>query len=147
MSLTHSLHHIVINTRMRRMTICEENCEHLYRYLWNILKERNCYLYRIGGIENHIHLLIDLDATVSLSDIVGELKRKSSLWMKRCGMFPQFDGWGREYFAFSKSSNHKDRVIEYIKNQKTHHKRCGFEAEIEDMVIDEGHVWSDTMLS
>lgn len=147
MSTTLSLHHIVINTYCRKMTISQTHCEDLYRYIWDLLKEKKCKLLRIGGIENHVHIFIDLHPSVSLADIVGEIKRKSSLWMKKSGMFPYFEGWGKEYFSFSKSVADKATVIEYIKGQPEHHKRISFENEIETIFHNERQEWDSTLLT
>ena len=58
MSAVNSLYHIVINTYRREMTIPYETSEHMYRYIWSIINSRKCKLYRIGGIGNHIHMLL-----------------------------------------------------------------------------------------
>ena len=129
------------------MTINAENEEALYRFIWKLLKERKCKLLRIGGIENHIHILVDIHPQIAMADLAKEIKRVSSLWMKQSGLFPNWEGWGKEYFGFSKSLADKNKVIEYIKNQKTHHKRESFDDEIRRMVEDEGMVWEDEMLT
>ena len=59
MSAVNSIYHIVINTYRREMTIPDETSEHMYRYIWSIINSRNCKLYRIGGIGNHIHMLVE----------------------------------------------------------------------------------------
>ena len=59
MSKVVSLHHIVINTKNRQKTITPEHCEDMYRFITSIIRRNNCVLYRIGGIENHIHMLVD----------------------------------------------------------------------------------------
>lgn len=63
MSAVSSIYHVVINIYRRQMTIPDETCEHLYRYIWSIVKSRGCRLYRINGIGNHIHMLIELSPT------------------------------------------------------------------------------------
>ena len=147
MSTTLSLCHFVFNTYCRRMTIRAENEESLYRFIWKWLKEKRCKLLRIGGIPNHIHILVDINPTMSKSRLAGELKRVSSLWMKQSGLFPEFEGWGNEYFGFSKSASDKNKVIEYIKNQKIHHGSVSFEDEIRGMISSEGIEWDDSMLT
>ncbi len=83
MSKTVSLHHIVINTKNRNMTINAEHAEDMYRFITSIVKRNGCFLCRIGGIENHIHMLIDLAPTVALSHLVWDIKRSSSDWAKK----------------------------------------------------------------
>ena len=67
--------------------------------------------------------------------------------MKQSGLFPLFEGWGNEYFGFSKSLRDKNQVIEYIKNQKIHHKIITFEEEIKSIVEEEGIIWDERMLT
>lgn len=147
MSTTLSLCHFVFNTHCRRMTINPENEEALYRFIWKQCEQRHCKLIRIGGIPNHIHLLVDIHPSIAMSKLAGELKRLSSLWMKDSGLFPEFEGWGNEYFGFSKSQKDKMIVLEYIKNQKIHHSSHSFEDEILKMVEDEGLNWDARLLT
>ena len=66
------LYHSVINTKDRKLTIPEPHCQTLYRYIWGIVKNTDSTLYQINGIGNHIHLLTDLNPTISLSDFIKE---------------------------------------------------------------------------
>ncbi len=147
MSTTSSLHHFVFNTYKRRMTIPHRHETDLYRYIWNLLAVKKCHLLRIGGIENHIHIFVDIHPTISVAQLAGELKRKSSLWMKQSGLFPGFEGWGKEYFAFSKSANERNTTIEYIKRQREHHNKVSFENEIMTMSLLSCAEWKDEMLT
>ena len=113
---------IVFGTKQRKPTISQEHDEELYKYIWGIIKNKNCKLYRINGVEDHIHILSDLHPSISLSDYVKNIKVASSLWMKESGKFPLFKGWQDGYGAFTYSIREKDMIINYIKNQKRHHK-------------------------
>lgn len=146
MSLTCNLYHIVFNTKRREMTINLSHATDLYRYLWRILEDRKCKLLRISGIPNHVHIFVDLHPTVCIADIAREMKRKSSLWMKKSGLFPDFAGWSEDYFAFSKSAADRDTVINYIKNQKEHHGVCGYEDEIRQLSYLSGKAWDERYL-
>ena len=95
MSAVNSIYHIVINTYRREMTIPDETSEHMYRYIWSIINSRNCKLYRIGGIGNHIHMLVELSPAMALSDLVRDIKQGSSKWAKQQVYFPMFSGWAR----------------------------------------------------
>lgn len=137
MSTVKSLYHIVINTKRREMTISEANKRHLYAYMFGIIKNQNCTLIRMNGIANHIHLLVDLSVEISLSNFMRELKRSSSIWLKsQRNLFPSFDGWGKEYYAFSCGQSQVDAIVEYIKGQETHHNIVSFEDEIGSMASD-----------
>jgi putative transposase len=73
---------LVFGTKNRKPTISKSHDEELYRYISGIIKNKNCKLYRINGIEDHIHIMSDLHPTVCLSDYVKDIKVASSLWMK-----------------------------------------------------------------
>ena len=112
--------------------------EDVYRFIWHLCKEMNCYLVRINGIPNHIHILVNINPSISLSEFVRIIKQQSSNWMKACGKFPDFEGWGKEYGAFSVSESAKFVVIEYIKGQQEHHRRCTFENEYKELCSKNG---------
>ena len=97
------------------MTIPDETSEHMYRYIWSIINSRKCKLYRIG---NHIHMFVELSPSLSLSDLVRDIKQGSSKWAKQQVYFPMFSGCGKEYGAFSCSVRDKERIINYINNQR-----------------------------
>ena len=147
MSKVVSLHHIVINTKNRHMTIESGHAEDMYRFMTSIVKRNGCFLCRIGGIENHIHLLVDLAPTVTLSHLVWDIKRSSSEWAKKSGLFPGFVGWGKEYGAFSVSNAHRDAVIQYIIGQHEHHKRVSFDDEYRRLAERNGMGWDEMMLT
>jgi len=147
MSAVSSIFHVVINTYRRQMTIPDETSEHLYRYIWSIVKSRGCRLYRINGIGNHIHMLIELSPTMVLSDLVRDVKQGSSKWARQQALFPQFSGWGKEYGAFSCNQREKDVIINYIINQREHHKAKTFEDEYRTMIESSGLDWNDYRLT
>lgn len=147
MSRVVALYHIVINTKHRRPTINEANKRTLYSYIYSIIKKRGCFLYRMNGIANHIHILLDLHPSVSLSNLMLEIKRDSSIWMKQSGFFPEFDGWGKEYAAFTCAYKDRNGIIEYIKSQEVHHGTVGYEAELEMLCVEAGRQWDEYALS
>ncbi|MGC4232630.1 MAG: IS200/IS605 family transposase [Niabella sp.] len=116
-------YHIVFGTKNRRPTISPSAQTALYKYIWGIIKNLNCKLYRINGMEDHIHIFSDLHPSISLSDYVKSIKVSSSIWMKNHGSFPDFSGWQNGYGAFTYSIREKDMIINYIKKQKEHHQK------------------------
>ena len=144
MSKVNALYHIVFCTKNRQMTITNEHREHLYRFIWKLLSDNRCNLIRISGIENHLHMLINLNPTVALSNLMREIKSKSSGWMQSDRVrFPRFNGWAREYFAATVSYDNRHGVIEYIKNQQTHHKTVDFDAELKSICQSENMSFCD----
>ena len=84
---------IVFGTKNREPTIAEANSKELYKYIWGVINNNKCKLYRINGVEDHIHIFSDLHPSVSLADYIKDIKVSSSLWMKECGKFPKFKAW------------------------------------------------------
>ncbi len=147
MSKTKCLIHAVINTKYRQMTLEPHHVDELYSFIQSIVKRNNCVLYKIGGIENHIHILFDLHPEVSLSHLMWDIKRSSSIWIKRSRQFPYFIGWGKEYGAFSVSERHYEVVATYINNQRTHHQHMSFEDEFKRFMIHNGEKWDEKLLT
>lgn len=138
MSRVTALYHIVFATKRREQTITHENREALYRYIWTVISKSSSVLYRIGGVADHIHILLDLHPNVALSTMVRDIKSRSSSWMKQSGLFVNFSGWATEYFAATVSHSDKNGVIEYIKSQPLHHSHIQLEEEIKKLMADAG---------
>jgi putative transposase len=129
---------IVFATKHREQSIHEKNEAELYKYIWGILKNKKCQLYRINGLPDHIHIFCDLHPSVCLSDLVKDIKVSTNLWMKQSGLFPEFTCWQDGYGAFTYSVREKDTIINYIKNQKEHHKNETFEDEYKKLLKEHG---------
>lgn len=101
----------------------------MYKYIWGVIKNKKCTLYRINGMPDHLHIFSDLHPTVCLSDFVKDIKIASNLWMKESGKFPDFEAWQSGYGAFTYSIREKEMIMNYIRNQKSHHKTENFKEE------------------
>jgi len=104
--------------------------------MWGIIKRKKCILYRINGVEDHIHLLVDLHPTVSVSHFIQDLKVVSSLWLKSHPDFPLFRGWCRKYAAISCAQKDKYIITNYIKNQRVHHQSISSTDEFNKLILD-----------
>ncbi len=138
MSYLQTYYHIIFSTKQRIATLPERHHKKLYNYIWSVIKNKKCHLYRIGGTEDHIHILTSLHPTICLSDFIRDLKTSTSKWMKNNKDFPNFMGWQAEYAALTKSHADHDVVIEYIKGQKEHHKKESALDEFKRLLIAEG---------
>lgn len=138
MSYTQLLYHIVFRTKGGKNTIPEQHEKELYAYIMGIINNKKSKLYRIGGTENHIHLLVDIHPTFALSDFMKELKEYSSKWLAKNLNFPNFESWAVIFAAFTYSLSDKQTIINYIKNQKEHHKKVTFEEELRALLIENG---------
>jgi REP element-mobilizing transposase RayT len=127
-------YHIVFSTKNRVPSLDKSNRELLYKFIWGILKKNRCYLYRINGTENHLHLLIHLHPSVSLANLIKDIKLAGSDFIKKENLFPNFTGWQKGYGAFTHHVRDKYRLIEYIKNQENHHKKIGWKEEFKALL-------------
>lgn len=146
MSYKQIYYHIVFGTYRRRNTLPEKHHDELYKYIWGIIKNRNSVLYRINGTENHIHIFSDLHPSVSLADFIKEIKTGSNFWIKNSGKFPEFESWAKGYCAITYSINDKERIINYIKKQKEHHRKQSYEDEFKKLLDENGIDWEEKFL-
>jgi len=128
----------VLKKKGSKNTIPEEQENELYAYIMGIINNKKSKLYRIGGIPNHIHLLVDIHPTIAVSDFMKELKEYSSKWLSANPNFPDFEGWAVSFAGFTYNLKEKQIIIDYIKNQKEHHKKLSFEEEYRHFLIENG---------
>ncbi len=138
MSYTRLLYHIVFRTKESKQTIPESFEKELYGYIMGIVNNKKSKLYRIGGMPDHIHLLVDIHPTFAVSDFMKELKEYSSKWLATNPNFPEFKGWAVSFAAFTYNLKEKQVIIDYIMNQKEHHKKVSFEEEYREFLIENG---------
>lgn len=123
MPSTHlSLHyHVVFSTKERHPLIDREWRERLHAYLGGIVRDLGGVPECVGGIVDHVHLLIGLKATHRLCDVLREIKVSSSKWVHETIGLREFT-WQDGYGAFTVSENRREAVKQYILNQETHHQ-------------------------
>jgi len=90
---TQLLFHVVFSTKNRERTLTDGKRDALYKYIWGIHSNLNCHLYRIGGVDDHVHILTGLPTTLAVAKYVQEIKAGSSHWLKSQSDFPRFESW------------------------------------------------------
>jgi len=139
MSYTRLMYHIVFRTKNSIPALSVEHETSFYSYVWGMIRIKKSVLYRIGGMPDHVHILMDLHPSLSLSDFIRELKTATNGWLKEHHQeFPLFIGWGEGYAAFSYSLSEKDAIINYIINQKEHHQTISFADEYRQFIAANG---------
>lgn len=126
--------HTVFAVRGRLNLIQNENKDELYKYITGIIRNNKQKLIAINGMPDHIHILIGLKPTMCLSDLVRDIKANSSKFINEKKWFDGRFEWQKGFGAFSYSQSQLDRVINYIKNQESHHKKKSFREEYEDFL-------------
>ncbi len=131
---TQILYQIVFSTKNRERTLVQAKCEDLFKYIGGIHKNKNCHLYRVNGVEDHIHIVTHIHPSIALSNLIKDIKLATSEWIKKNNLFENFKGWQNGYGAFTYSIKEKDRLIEYVKNQEEHHKVKTFREEFIELL-------------
>ena len=118
--------HIIFRTKAET-PILADDLVRLHKYIGGIVKGLGSVLIEVGGMPDHVHLLCSLPKTTSLSDFVRSIKAESSHWIKsiNCHYYGSF-AWQEGYGAFSVSASVVKKTIEYIRNQREHHKVVSF---------------------
>jgi REP element-mobilizing transposase RayT len=146
-TLTRLLLHIVFSTKNRDPFITEAVATELHKYLAGIARNHDSPALAIGGVADHIHLLISLSKNIACADLLMHLKRDSSKWIKSKG--PEFAtfAWQEGYGAFTIGESQVDAMKRYIANQEDHHRTRSFQDEFRDLLakygvdFDENLVW------
>ena len=148
MSSTHlSLHvHVIFGTKHQRPLIRPEWREQLHAYMGGAARQIEVVPEAIGGVADHVHLLLGLRATHCLSDVMRDIKRISSLWVHEKIKDQEFQ-WQDGYGAFSVSATMLSKVKNYIARQEEHHRTKTFQEEYVEMLrlsgveYDERYLW------
>jgi len=125
-SYVQNIVHLVFSTKERRMLIPAEFQPRLWAYVAGICKKNEIFVHAVGGMEDHIHLLIQVSATLTLAKAVLTVKSNSSRWAHERG---QKVTWQEGYGAFSVSASNLSTVEQYVRNQAVHHRKMSFEEE------------------
>ena len=142
----HALYQIVFSTKYREKTLIKAGREDLFRYIWGLLNNKKCFLYRIGGVEDHIHIIVDIHPSNSVSDLVKDIKLACSAYIKEKNLFAGFAGWQSGYAYFTYSKEAKNNLIEYVKNQESHHHKTTFKEELMCLLKEHGVEYDERYL-
>ncbi len=121
--------HIVFSTKNRASLIKPELTVELYKYIAGIIKSEGAMLLKIGGTENHVHLVTRLKPTHSIPDLLRKIKANSSKWINENNKTDSRFSWQSGYGVFSVSESQLESLIDYTSNQKKHHHRKYFKEE------------------
>ncbi|MFK5926716.1 MAG: IS200/IS605 family transposase [Desulfuromusa sp.] len=128
-TLTNLIYHVVFSTKGREPMIVPSIRDELYRYIGGIVKNEGGIMLEIGGMPDHLHLVVKLKPTHELSKIMQKIKGNTSKWINGQGKLKDRFSWQDGYGAFSVSESQVPIVIRYVKNQETHHRKLSFKGE------------------
>ena len=147
MSYVSTYFHCVFSTKERHPSITPELRERLWPFLGGIARPTKIKAIEIGGVEDHVHILLSLPSTMTVSKALQLIKGGSSKWIHET--FPEHRefAWQEEYGAFSVSVSQLAKTIEYIKGQEAHHRKMTFQEEFLALLkkhrieYDERYLW------
>ncbi len=147
-SLAKILVHTVFSTKERRPFLRDKSLrEELHHYIGGILNQLDCQPIIVGGVEDHVHFLCALSRTCNAAEMVKEVKRGSSLWLKTKSTELHDFAWQNGYGIFSIGFSQIETVRDYIAGQEEHHRKVSFQDELRTLLkryaikFDERYVW------
>ena len=151
MANTYTQIHIqfVFAVKYRQGLINPEWKDQMNKYITEIIQSNDHKMLAINGMPDHIHILIGMRPTQSISDLMQEVKRSSSLWINENKLTKSKFAWQEGYGAFSYSKSQVENVIKYINNQENHHRKQSLKDEYMEILknleieYDERYVFQD----
>jgi len=147
MSYVSSYFHCVFSTKQRHRFITEDLQERLWPFIGGIARQNKMKAIEIGGVEDHVHVLLSLPSTTAISKAVQLVKGGSSKWVHENFPEHRLFSWQEKYGAFSVSVSQLDKLVEYIRNQPEHHQKTTFQEEFLSLLkkhrieFDERYLW------
>ena len=147
-SLTKIIVHAVFSTKNREPLLATAVRNDLFAYIVGILNSLDCITLAINGTEDHVHGLMVMSKTISLSKMMEEMKGGSSRWLNSHATTKGRFAWQAGYGAFSVSESQASKVINYIEGQEEHHRKTTFQDELLTLLqkhrveFDERHLWT-----
>ena len=124
----------VFAVKYRKAVIDKKWKNDLYAVMGNLFKQNNCLPLAINGIEDHVHCFYKLGRTVSIAEVLKNVKGKSSKWINDSNLTPGKFVWQTGYGSFSYGQSDYNRIVEYVRNQEQHHKRTTFNEEYRNLL-------------
>ena len=145
-SLSQLYVHAIFHVKYNEYLIRPEDDDELYAYIGGIIKLSKSIPIIINGIENHVHVLCIMSKNICLADLMEDIKRNSSRWIKTKGIYYQNFAWQGGYAGFSVSPSIVETVKKYIANQKKHHQKQAFKDEYIQFLKEHGVDYNNEFL-
>ena len=148
-SLSQIYLHIIFHVKSSSPKIREDHLERVHSYIGQLINTTGNKVLRVGGVEDHVHVVCTLSRDGIVSQLVEEMKRNSSRWIKTLDARYAKFAWQGGYAVYSVSQSVLDKTMEYVANQREHHKTVSFEDEyiqflkLYNIEYDERYVFSD----
>lgn len=140
-------YHCVFSTKERRPLIEPRLQERLWPFLGGIARQNQMKALEIGGVADHVHVLLSLPSTMPIAKAVQLIKGGSCKWVHETFPEHRLFGWQVKYGAFGVSVSQLEKITRYIKNQAEHHRKTSFQEEFvallkrHQIAYDERYLW------
>ena len=118
--------HLIFHIKTTSPQIREEDINRVHSYIGKLVNATGCREIRAGGVGDHIHLLFLLSREANVANVVEEIKRNSSRWLKTLDPYYRCFSWQGGYAAFSVSQSVVSKTLQYISQQREHHMKHSF---------------------
>jgi len=135
--------HVVFCTKAREPWIDEPLATRLYPFIGGIVRQEGGTLWEIGGVNDHVHVLMRVGTEMSIADLMREIKARSSKWIHETFSDKRDFAWQPGYGVFSVSKSQSEVVKLYIRNQAEHHRAQDFSAELRVLLSKHGVEFDD----
>jgi REP element-mobilizing transposase RayT len=136
---------MVFSTKDRRPYLGDEVLPRVQRYIGGIVNQKNAAALAVGGMSDHVHLLVRAHQQTSIADLARDVKASSSRWIHDTLGIAEF-GWQNGYGAFTVSASQMSRAQRYIENQAEHHRTRDFSSELKALLRAHGIAYDPTYL-
>jgi len=126
MAYTQIIYQIIFCPKYRTPCLHKDTRQQVFQYIAGVIKNKNCHLFQINGVEDHLHILTHLHPSISLASLIKDIKISSNGFIKEHRLFHEFVGWQDGYNAFTYSYSAVPNLISYVRNQEEHHKKMTY---------------------
>jgi REP element-mobilizing transposase RayT len=144
---TDLLTHIIFSTKDRLPYLRKERRNDVFTYMGGMVRELKGSALNVNGVDDHVHLLVRLPASLAVAKAAEIVKTNSSRWIHEWRVLHRTFAWQAGYTAFSVSESQSESVSTYITNQENHHRTVTFQEEFvaflerSHIQYDERHIW------
>ena len=146
-SLSKVIVHIIFSTKDREPWLGLDVRPRMHAYLATVCRDLGAEVVRVGGVADHVHIVTTLPRTVSQAQLIEQIKKVSSKWIKTLDARYRSFFWQRGYGAFSVSPSQLEAVVQYVDTQQEHHRTRTFQQEYRQLLrthgvdFDERYIW------
>ena len=133
-SLSKVILHIIFSTKNREPFLDSDVRPRMHAYLATTCRDLSAELVCVGGVADHVHIVATLPRTVSQAQLIEQIKKASSKWIKALDTRYRGFFWQRGYGALSVSPSQLEVVVQYIETQQEHHRTRAFQEEYRELL-------------